>query len=288
MQSFPFKLIFIIGAPRSGTNALRNALCSVHHLGTWPCDEINPVWRHKNMDYRYDDIPLSRATPAVINYLRSFFFASWKSLGQPSVLVEKTCSNCLRVPFIQHIFPEAYFIHLVRHPYSVIPSAVRRWRGEFELNSLSYYLAKARFAPLSDLPNYAFKALTNKLSVRFGLSSNLGTWGPVASFEPFPADLPVEDKAALQWTSCVNSSLDSLQLLGSRRLFVLRYEDLTSRPLEYFSAISDKFELNLTTSEQMCQSSIIYPSSSSINYSPTESVRLAISKPSSRLGYSLY
>lgn len=39
----PFTPVVIIGAGRSGTNALRDALTALPEFETWPCDEINPI-----------------------------------------------------------------------------------------------------------------------------------------------------------------------------------------------------------------------------------------------------
>ena len=39
----------IIGAARSGTNMLRDVLTSLDGVDTWPCDEINYIWRHGNI-----------------------------------------------------------------------------------------------------------------------------------------------------------------------------------------------------------------------------------------------
>ena len=37
------KPVVIIGAPRSGTNMLRDVLCDWPGVVTWPCDEINLI-----------------------------------------------------------------------------------------------------------------------------------------------------------------------------------------------------------------------------------------------------
>ena len=47
--------VIIIGAPRSGTNMLRDALTALPDCGTWPCDEINYVWRHGNVGFPSDE-----------------------------------------------------------------------------------------------------------------------------------------------------------------------------------------------------------------------------------------
>ena len=51
-NSLPFKPLIIIGAGRSGTNALRDALTTFSKISSWPCDEINPIWRHGNLDLK--------------------------------------------------------------------------------------------------------------------------------------------------------------------------------------------------------------------------------------------
>ena len=40
--------LVIVGAPRTGTNLLRDLLTQLPGYGTWPCDEINYIWRHGN------------------------------------------------------------------------------------------------------------------------------------------------------------------------------------------------------------------------------------------------
>ena len=49
------KPIIIIGAPRSGTNMLRDVLCNLDGVGSWPCDEINYIWRHGNVKNPSDE-----------------------------------------------------------------------------------------------------------------------------------------------------------------------------------------------------------------------------------------
>ena len=48
--------IIIIGAPRSGTNMLRDVLTALPGFETWPCDEINLAWRHGNRALPSDEL----------------------------------------------------------------------------------------------------------------------------------------------------------------------------------------------------------------------------------------
>ena len=53
--------VIIIGAPRSGTNILRDVLTSFDGICTWPCDEINYIWRHGNAKYPSDELLAANA-----------------------------------------------------------------------------------------------------------------------------------------------------------------------------------------------------------------------------------
>ena len=92
-SSLPFTPVIIIGAGRSGTNAVRDMICSLPDFATWPCDEINPIWRHGNVLHPTDAIPPELATPAIRHFIRTQFVREWERLGRPKFLVEKTCAN---------------------------------------------------------------------------------------------------------------------------------------------------------------------------------------------------
>ena len=97
------KNVFIIGAPRSGTNILRDTITKLDEFETWPCDEINHIWRHYNTRMYHDRFNKSHAKPKVKKYLTNKFKAV-KFKNQSKYLVEKTCANSLRIPFINEIF----------------------------------------------------------------------------------------------------------------------------------------------------------------------------------------
>ena len=108
---FDFTPVIIIGAGRSGTNMLRDALTALDGFETWPCDEINPVWRHGNINWPTDAIPPERAANPRA-YIRRAFQRIWRETGKPCFVVEKTCANSLRVPFVDAVVPEAEYIHI--------------------------------------------------------------------------------------------------------------------------------------------------------------------------------
>lgn len=229
-DQFEFTPLVIVGAARSGTNALRDALTMLSGFSTWPCDEINPIWRHGNLDWPNDEIPSERATEHVSRSIRRSFQEIWLLNGRTRFVVEKTCANSLRVPFVNRVLPEARYIFIVRNGYDVIASARKRWKGELEVNGLRYYLAKARFAPKLDLPRYAFSAVCNRIAMRFGRQRHFSSWGPQFSGLEELQDVSLEEIVARQWAACVTSSDKAFSRIGKDKVLVLKYERFASCP----------------------------------------------------------
>ncbi|MEL7430325.1 MAG: sulfotransferase [Pseudomonadota bacterium] len=123
--------IIIIGAGRSGTNVLRDCLTAANGLVTWPCDEINLIWRHGNLRHPTDVFGAAQANASVRHYIQSAFDQICRKEGGDTV-VEKTCANTLRVPFIDAIFPDARYINIVRDGRDVTASAMKRWRSSVD------------------------------------------------------------------------------------------------------------------------------------------------------------
>jgi hypothetical protein len=227
----------VVGAARSGTNALRDALTSFSQFTTWPCDEINPIWRHGNALWPNDEIPVEGARPAVRRYIRRAFVRLWRQTGRMPFVVEKTCANSLRVPFLERVLPEARYIYIVRNGVDVVASALKRWRGELELPTLRYFLAKARYVPPTDLPYYITSFLTSRSSLFLGRKKHLAVWGPrFAGMEQY-LDSELEALCARQWAACVARSDAAFRSIDKSRLFSLRYEDFTAQPATVVSEI---------------------------------------------------
>ena len=142
--------VVIVGAPRSGTNMLRDVLTSLPGVATWPCDEINLVWRHGNRSEPSDELTAQQARPAVAAYVRGQFEKVRGRCDSP-VVVEKTCATSLRVEFTRAVLPDAKYLFITRDGIDAAASSMDRWHAPFDLR---YTAAKARFVPPSDLPYY--------------------------------------------------------------------------------------------------------------------------------------
>ena len=226
---FEFTPVIIIGAGRSGTNILRDSLCRIEGFDTWRCDEINPIWRHGNTVKNSDVLTAADASADIKNYIRSKFVAQWKKTGKPDFLVEKTCANSLRVDFVSTIIPEALFIYIVRNGTDVVASAGKRWRGEIEVPTLSYFTAKVRNTPLTDLPIYVKRFIQGRMSMYFKRKEHMSFWGPqFPGLSDFNPDTPLFELCAHQWVACVNSSDDAFRGLDKNRWTKIYYENFVS------------------------------------------------------------
>ena len=226
--------VIILGAPRSGTNMLRDILVSFDSICTWPCDEINYIWRHGNLFYPSDEIPPERATPYVRKYIRdSFNFM--RDRCDSDILVEKTCANSLRVPFVRSIIPDAKYIFIYRDGIDVTGSAKDRWTATLDLN---YILKKVRFIPIVDLPVYAVRYIWSRVFRLFSSDKRLAFWGPsLNGMDEILKKHTLNEVCALQWRKCVENTEEALLDIPEDMVIRVQYENFVRKPVEELSRI---------------------------------------------------
>ncbi len=220
--------VVIIGAPRSGTNMLRDVLTSLPEFTTWPCDEINPIWRHGNRDHQSDELDAAQVTPAVRRFIHRRFDHVRK--GSPAGrVVEKTCANSLRVEFVRAVMPDAQYVFITRDGLDAAPSAVERWHAPLDLG---YTAAKARFVPPSDVPYYGWQFAKSRFRRATRTGGTTGWWGPRLDHAVDLLDAhPLDEVAMLQWKRCVASSRRGLADLGPDQVHHVSYETFVADPV---------------------------------------------------------
>ncbi len=281
-----FTPLIIIGAGRSGTNILRDTLCNIEGFATWDCDEINPIWRHGNLAASHDEFDATMATPSVKKFIKSAFHQQWLHSGKPKYMVEKTCANSLRIPFIAEIFPDAKFLFIVRDGVDVLASAKKRWRGEMDVQSLPYYWAKIRYTPFMDLPIYGLRFVKARAQLLFGNKAHMAFWGPqFADMVHLDKDTSLDELCVRQWRACVEKAHDDLEAFGDYHR--LKYEDLTANPSQEISNIIHYLgqDIAMEKVEQACAS--VHRSSVGKGRSdrPSDAIMTLIEKPLKRFDY---
>lgn len=140
--------IFIIGLPRSGTTLFYRSLAR-HPKLSWfsPAtrkypqyrlpSRIRSIYRNKHLPVEAsrvwsrfakndnDVLTAADVTPKAKRYYRSVVLNQMQLADKPRFLA-KHPRNGLRIPFFKTIFPDAYFIHLIRDGYAVAESIMRR------------------------------------------------------------------------------------------------------------------------------------------------------------------
>jgi hypothetical protein len=219
--------IIIVGAARSGTNILRDVLTGLPGLGTWPCDEINYIWRHGNAREPDDEFGPEMAGVEVRRFIRNSFERQARR-GALDFVVEKTCANSLRLDFVDRIFPEARYVYLVRDGRDVTASAIRRWNSSLDL---PYTLRKARFVPWSDLPYYASRYIWNRMYQLASGRQRLAFWGPrFKGMDTALREYPLAGVCALQWSRSVQRADEVLDRIDANRTHRLTYETFVIQP----------------------------------------------------------
>ena len=241
--------VIIVGAARSGTNMLRDLLNKLPEFVTWPCDEINYIWRHGNRDVPHEEFTREMATDSVKKFVRNAVVRLNQTVPD-AVVIEKTCATTLRCGFVHEVFPDSKFVHIYRDGRDVAASAALRWNAKLDL---AYLLKKARYVPKQDLFYYASRYLGTRIyRLRTG-KKRLSTWGPKfdGMNEVFKQhDLPTG--CAIQLMKCVQSANMQLAELDPQQVYTVSYEDFTANPVEELSQLCTF--LNVDTDESTLES----------------------------------
>lgn len=254
--------IIIIGVPRSGTSLLFRLLAS--HPDLWCLyneseraifgNYFNPEkigWSRGNQlceeDASEKIVELLRSDfyKGVYNYQAVFknsysFSSSVWGRGLMKIfnqyisiflkpkkirIVEKTPRNCLRIPFINCVFPDAFFIYLVRDPHNHISALMEGWRlnGKFK----SGYQVPGGV----DIEGY---------------SGNSWNFLLPPGWENYTRGKSLEEVCAFQYRISNQMVLESLEKIPEERKMMLKYEDLVSCSEKKIEEICDKTDLNFS------------------------------------------
>jgi hypothetical protein len=226
--------LIIVGAPRSGTNMLRDVLCSFPGVATWPCDEINYIWRVGHVDFPTDELTPDLVTPKTRAKIRRAF--DWVARKyNADVVVEKTCATSLRVPFVEAVLDQPVYVYIVRDGVDAAASATDRWRASLDI---PYLARKARFVPRSELPIYAYRYAQARVKRLRSGERRLSTWGPkFDGLEQAAQEESTVEVAARQWQACVDASDDAFAAIPADRVHRVRYEDLVEKPQQTIAAL---------------------------------------------------
>lgn len=224
----PLQTLFLIGAARSGTKLLRDVLAEHDRVGAVPFD-VNYLWRIGNERLEHDvlEAPLHEGAVRAIT--------SEMAKAGSDVVVEKTVSNCLRVPALAAAFPEAKFVFLVRDGIDVTESAMRQWVAPVDWR---YSLRKAFAYPWLAAPRYGLTHIWNTFGGRLSRDdSRISTWGPRYPGIDRDVDrLTLAETCATQWAESVSGAVSGFETARIAPT-VVRYATLVEDPVSTVNSI---------------------------------------------------
>ena len=234
LADYNYQPVFLIGAARSGTKLVRDTIACHPEVSKIPYD-INYIWRYGNENLPHDEILPDHLTLDNATKIQHYF----KGYSQQKpVLIEKTVSNSLRVPFVQAIFPQAKFIHLIRDGWDVVESSYRQWIAPPDWH---YIFQKVRSYPFLDAFGYASgyaMTLVGKLLNQH--NGTVNSWGPrYAGIDVDIRSKPLIEVCATQWARCVTKAFSDLAKYPRSRVYTLRYEEFVRNPLAELTGIAD-------------------------------------------------
>lgn len=276
--------ILVIGTHRSGTTLLGRALGHHPEVAYW--EEPRHVWS-RGHHFRPDDrLEASDATPRLRAAIRRRF-ARWLAREDRPRLAEKTPSNCLRLPFLQEIFPDAYFVHIFRDGRAVVHSTDRVTRTQTP--DTHWYAKRLLGTPIWEWPAFvprAWQTLGRRL-----LGREMAFWGPRP---PGWKDWLREDDRmkllALQWRHTIEPVLAFREQVDADRWLDLRYEELVAAPGRHAERVQNFAQLTPSAEfvrhlEDECHSDRVDAWRQGLDEGALRRIRPVLEPALERLGY---
>lgn len=244
--------VFIIGCGRSGTTILGTLLSQHPQLAylnepryIWYCEPKTDIWteeaQRRSGKLQLTAKDLNKKTAAKIKQK----FALQVRLQNGRRLVEKLPINSFRIDFINSLFPDARFVHLIRNGIEVAKSIAKlsETQAWFGVNN----------------NNYKWQLLSEYASAR-----GQGELVPLCTDNFL--------QGMLEWRLSVESAIEGLSNIESDRWLEIRYEDLLEKPiavctrLEQFIGVEPSQEMRQFAATQITRKS---PPASRHTLSPT-------------------
>lgn len=219
----PIKPVLVVGCHRSGTTLLHDALAHSPELASLG-DEAPVLWEAFHHPSRHGWSSNALGAENVTESERKWIYRVIQAVGGELRFLEKTPSNCLRVPYLNELFPDATFVFLRRRAADNVNALMEGWRAR---------------------PRFVTYRVPERLE---GLGDRSGhEW----SFALIPGwrelrHAPLEEICARQYVACNEAILCGRAELGPGRSIDVAYENLVERPSEEIGRIFAELGLRFT------------------------------------------
>lgn len=221
--------VFVVGCSRSGTTVTYETLAAAGaflHFG-WEIPQFwNALHGPLTNGWHSESAGAEHADPKHRDAALRYFY---ERLG-PGWVLDKTCINVMRIPYLLALFPQARFVFIQRDGRDNISSMMDGWRmgrvdGRFELSQF-------------------FGAFPEPVAINGG---EFKEWAffLAPGWQAHNHD-SLEQACAFQWVSANRMALDASRQVPPAQWIHLRYEDIFERPVEMFAQAFERLGLPFT------------------------------------------
>ena len=219
--------IIVVGTHRSGTTFLGDVMGRHPEVAYW--EEPRHVWVWGNASTPDDVLTADHATRKVADHIRDAFAGFVRAHGG-SRFAEKTPSNCLRLGFIDAVFPDARYVHIYRDGRAVVRSTIQMLDTNRAPNKRQI-LERVRQTPVREWPALAargWRGVGQRL-----LGRSMSFWGPrPPGWKAWLSDdAPREVMLAKQWAGTIAPVLEFRDRVDPDRWIDISYEALVDEPV---------------------------------------------------------
>ena len=219
----PTRPVFVLGCPRSGTSILLQALLQSRELRSVQ-SEGHILWDefHHPEQRGWDSDALDASD--VGERERQYVYRAIRLWTRGARFVDKTPENCLRVPYLDELFPDATYVFLRRRAADTVSSLMQGWRAR---------------------PRFVKYRLPEQLTGLGELSGNVWSFVLVPGWREL-TDAPLEEICARQYVACNEAVLDARAGVAESRWIDVAHEDLVRSPAEELERVYRALGLGFT------------------------------------------
>jgi hypothetical protein len=220
----PKRPILLVGCPRSGTSILLRALLQSSELRSIQ-SEGHILWDayHHPRDRGWDSDTLGEED--VLAREREYIYCAIRLFVRGRRFVDKTPENCLRLSYLDALFPDATFVFLRRRAADNVNSLIEGWRAR---------------------PRFVTYRLPEPLEGLGPLSGDIWSFVLIPGWRELRS-APLEDICARQYVVCNEAALAAREQLAPDRWLDLTYEDLAASPVEELRGLFERLGLEFTS-----------------------------------------
>ena len=220
----PKRPILLVGCPRSGTSILLRALLQSSEVRSVQ-SEGHILWDayHHPRDRDWDSDALGRED--VLARERAYIYCAIRLFVRGRRFIDKTPENCLRLSYLDALFPDATFVFLRRRAADNVNSLIEGWRAR---------------------PRFVTYRLPQPLEGLGPLSGDIWSFVLIPGWRELRS-APLEEICARQYVVCNEAALAAREQLAPDRWLDLAYEDLAASPVEELRGLFERLGLEFTS-----------------------------------------